>query len=109
VGVALLIVAGRRTQARAPARFVPDGTVLLRRLLADDRVPRRPKLLLGIALGYLAVPVDLVPDVIPVAGQLDDAIVVWLAIRAVTRAAGPAVVRQLWPGPPESLAAVLRA
>jgi uncharacterized membrane protein YkvA (DUF1232 family) len=54
------------------------------------------------------VPFDLVPDFIPFAGQLDDAVVVWLAIRAVTRAAGPDVVRELWPGPPESLAAVLR-
>jgi uncharacterized membrane protein YkvA (DUF1232 family) len=50
-----------------------------------------------------------VPDVIPVAGQLDDAVVVWLAIRSVARAAGPDLVRELWPGPPESLAAVLRA
>jgi uncharacterized membrane protein YkvA (DUF1232 family) len=108
VGVGLLALAGRRTQARAAARFIPDCLVLLRRLLADDRVPRGRKVLLGVALGYLAVPVDLVPDFIPVAGQLDDAVVVWLAIRAVTRGAGPDVVRELWPGPPESLAAVLR-
>lgn len=108
-GVALLVVAGRRTDARAAARFIPDCLVLLKRLLADERVPRRPKLLLAVALGYLAVPIDLVPDLIPVAGQLDDAVVVWLAIRSVVRAAGPAVVRELWPGPPESLAAVLRA
>ena len=108
VGVGLLALAGRRTEARAAARFIPDCLVLLRRLLADDRVPRGRKVLLGVALGYLAVPVDLVPDFIPVAGQLDDAVVVWLAIRAVTRAAGPDVVRELWPGPPESLAAVLR-
>ena len=107
-GVALLVVAGRGTEARAAARFVPDCLVLLRRLLADERVPRRPKLLLALSLGYLTVPIDLVPDFIPVAGQLDDAIVVWLAIRSVTRAAGPAVIRELWPGPPESLAAVLR-
>src|SRR3954468_24373303 len=77
-GVALLVVAGRRTEARAAARFIPDCLVLLRRLMADERVPRRPKLLLALALGYLVVPIDLVPDVIPVAGQLDDAVVVWL-------------------------------
>ena len=105
-GVAVLVVTGRRTDARALARFIPDCLVLLRRLLADDRIPRRPKLLLAVSLAYLAVPLDLVPDVIPVAGQLDDAIVVALAIRCVTRAAGPAVVPELWPGPPESLAAV---
>jgi uncharacterized membrane protein YkvA (DUF1232 family) len=107
-GVALLVLAGRRTEARALARLIPDCAVVLRRLLGDDRVPRRAKLLLAASLAYLAVPVDLVPDVIPVAGQLDDAIVVALAIRWVGRTAGPAVVRDLWPGPPESLAVLGR-
>jgi uncharacterized membrane protein YkvA (DUF1232 family) len=102
-GVALLVLCGRRTEARAIARLIPDCIVLLRRLLADERVPRRPKLLLVASLAYLAVPIDVVPDFIPVAGQLDDAIVVALALRSVTRAAGPAVVRELWPGPPDSL------
>src|SRR5215218_10446704 len=106
--VALLAAAGRRTEARAVARFIPDCLVLLKRLLGDDRIPRRRKLLLVASLAYLASPIDLVPDFIPVAGQLDDAIVVALAIRHVGRAAGPAVIRELWPGPPEPLAALLR-
>lgn len=107
-GVALLAVAGRRTEARALARFIPDCLVLFKRLLGDDRIPRRRKLLLAASVAYLAMPVDLVPDFIPVAGQLDDAIVVALALRSIKRAAGPAVIRELWPGPPESLAALLR-
>ena len=107
--VAGFALAGRREWALALARVVPDCVVLLRRLLADDRVPRRHKLLLWLLLGYLVLPLDLVPDVIPVAGQLDDAIVAALALRVVLRGAGAAVVRERWPGPPETLSLLLRA
>jgi uncharacterized membrane protein YkvA (DUF1232 family) len=73
--VAWLLLAGRRQDARALAGFIPDCLILVRRLLRDRRVPRRSKLLLGALAGYLVLPIDLVPDVIPVAGQLDDAII----------------------------------
>jgi uncharacterized membrane protein YkvA (DUF1232 family) len=107
--VLALIAAGRHTDARAWAGFIPDCLVLFKRLLADDRVPRGRKLLLGVLLGYLALPIDLVPDFIPVAGQLDDAIVVALALRSILRAAGEAPVREHWPGPESSLRVILRA
>ena len=103
-----LVLAGRRTDARALAGFVPDCVVLVRRLLGDPRVPRGRKLLLGALLAYLAMPIDLVPDVIPVAGQLDDAIAVAIVLRGVLRAAGVDVVREHWPGPERSLAVILR-
>ena len=103
-----LVLAGRRQDARALAGLVPDCLVLVRRLAGDARVPRRRRLLLGALLVYLAVPVDLVPDVIPVAGQLDDAIVVALALRAVLRAAGPGVLREHWPGPASTLRLIER-
>ncbi len=109
VCVAVLVAAGRRSDARALARFIPDCLVLFKRLLGDDRVPRTRKLLLLAGLAYLALPFDLVPDVIPVAGQLDDAILVALILRAVLRAAGPAVLDEHWPGPAESLAILKRA
>jgi uncharacterized membrane protein YkvA (DUF1232 family) len=104
-----LIVAGRREDARAAARFVPDCLVLFRRLLGDDRIPRRRKLLLAGLLGYLAMPFDLIPDFIPVAGQLDDAIVVVLVLRSVLRAGGREIGREHWPGPAATLEALLRA
>jgi uncharacterized membrane protein YkvA (DUF1232 family) len=107
--VAALVVSGRRSWARALAGFVPDCVVLFRGLLRDDRVPRRRKALLWLLIGYLALPFDLVPDVIPVAGQLDDLIVVALVLRAVLRGGGAELVREHWPGPPEGLAVVLRA
>jgi uncharacterized membrane protein YkvA (DUF1232 family) len=103
-----LLVAGRRSGARALAGFVPDCVVLFRRLLGDARVPRRRKLLLAALAGYLAMPFDLVPDFIPVAGQLDDAILVALVLRAVLRGGGTELIREHWPGPEESLAVVLR-
>jgi uncharacterized membrane protein YkvA (DUF1232 family) len=107
-GVATLVLAGRRTEARALAGFIPDCLVLFRRLLADDRLPRSRKLALVALLAYLAFPLDLVPDFIPVAGQLDDAIVVALVLRYVLRSAGMPLVREHWPGPPRSLSIITR-
>jgi uncharacterized membrane protein YkvA (DUF1232 family) len=103
-----LLLAGRATDARALARFIPDCLVLMKRLLADPRVPRRRKLLLVGLLGYLALPFDLVPDFIPIAGQLDDVIVVALVLRSFVRSGRDELIREHWPGPAESLDALLR-
>ena len=106
--VAVLLVVGRREEARAFATFIPDCLILVGRLMRDPRVPRSRKLLLGALAGYLALPFDLVPDFIPVAGQLDDVIVVVLVLRAVVRGSGEELVREHWPGPEASLQVVLR-
>ena len=98
----------RRARAAAVARFVPDCAILFARLLRDERVPRRRKLLLGAVAGYLALPFDVVPDVLPLVGQLDDLVVVAWALRSVVRTGGPDLVRELWPGPAVSLDFVLR-
>jgi len=103
-----LILLGRRGEARALATFVPDCIVLITRLAREPRVPRRRKLLLVALAGYLALPFDLVPDFIPVAGQLDDAIVVALVVRHFIRSGGESLIRELWPGPDASLALILR-
>jgi uncharacterized membrane protein YkvA (DUF1232 family) len=100
---------GRREDARAVAGFIPDCIVLLSRLLGDNRVPRLTKALLVVLVGYLVMPFDLVPDFIPVAGQLDDAIVVALVLRRLLRASGPEVLREHWRGPTTSLSVLLRA
>jgi uncharacterized membrane protein YkvA (DUF1232 family) len=106
--VATLTVKGRRGDARALARFVPDCTVLFSRLLSDPRATRAQRLMLIGLVAYLSMPFDLVPDFIPVAGQLDDAIVALLVLRTVLRAGRADLVREHWPGPEASLAAVLR-
>jgi uncharacterized membrane protein YkvA (DUF1232 family) len=101
--VLLLVLAGRRVQARAVAGFVPDCLVLFRRLIADPAVPRRRKLVLGAMVVYLATPIDLVPDFLPGIGQLDDAILVALVLRYVLRAGGGGLLSEHWPGPASSL------
>jgi uncharacterized membrane protein YkvA (DUF1232 family) len=109
VAVAALIAAGRREDARALAGFIPDCIVLVSRLARDRRIskPRRAALL--IVLGYLALPIDLVPDFLPGIGQLDDAVILGLALRLVVHAGGTGIVREAWPGPEASLMLVLRA
>jgi uncharacterized membrane protein YkvA (DUF1232 family) len=107
--VALLAVSGRGEAARALARFVPDCIVLVRRLLADERVTRAHRTMLLALVAYLAMPFDLVPDFIPVAGQLDDAIAIALVLRSLLRATGPKPIREHWPGPDCSLRTLLRA
>jgi uncharacterized membrane protein YkvA (DUF1232 family) len=97
----------RRTRAREIAAFVPNCARLFKRLLGDSRVPRRAKLALGGSVAYLAMPIDVVPDFIPVLGQLDDALLVGAVIAYVVRVAGRDVVADLWPGSPTGLRAVL--
>ena len=89
-------------------RLLPDLVRLLRRLAADDTLPRGVRVRLWLLLGYLALPIDLVPDVIPVLGYADDAIVVALVLRSVVRRAGPDAIVRHWPGTPEGLAALQR-
>lgn len=106
--VVALVIAGRRESARALAGFIPDCIVLCSRLLRDPCVPRRTKLMLVALTGYLALPFDLVPDFIPVAGQLDDVVIVAFVLRSLLRGGGEPLVREHWPGPESSLALVLR-
>jgi uncharacterized membrane protein YkvA (DUF1232 family) len=103
-----LALAGRRSDARAVAGFVPDCIVLFQRLLGDSRMPRRYRAVVLALLGYLALPFDVIPDFIPVAGQLDDAVVVVLALRAILRGGGIEMIEEHWPGPRSSLSLILK-
>ena len=106
--VLALVGAGRESDARALARFVPDCVVLFKRLLTDPRVDWWRKALLVAAIAYLASPIDLVPDFIQIAGQLDDAIVVVLALRLLLHGSGERLLIEHWPGPRRSLQVILR-
>ena len=108
LAVLALILTGRRGDARALAGFIPDCVVLIQRMLGDARVSRHHKLLLVAVAGYLALPVDLVPDFIPVAGQLDDALLVALVLRTILRAGGKALLLEHWPGTEQSRVLVER-
>src|SRR5215813_9693075 len=109
LSIAALIAAGRREDARALAGFIPDCLVLVTRLARDRRISRPRRAILFGVLVYLALPIDLVPDFLPGIGQLDDAVLLGLALRVVVRGGNLPLVRAAWPGPEASLTLVLRA
>lgn len=108
VFISVLYTTGRRSAVRAISGFIPDCIVLFKNLIKDKRVPRRYKALLILLVVYLFSPIDLVPDFIPIAGQLDDAILVVIVLRVVLRRVGPDLAEQHWPGPSSSLNILLK-
>lgn len=74
---------------RAFTRQIKREIAVYRLVLADARTPLPAKIALGAAVGYLLLPFDLIPDFIPVFGQLDDLLLVpglvWLALRLIPR------------------------
>jgi uncharacterized membrane protein YkvA (DUF1232 family) len=93
---------------RDALRLLPDVLRVLRRLAADPSVSRRARVKLYLLLGYLILPLDLVPDFLPLIGYADDVIIIALVLRSVVRSAGPDALRRHWPGTPAGLAVVER-
>jgi uncharacterized membrane protein YkvA (DUF1232 family) len=106
--IVLLIVRPRGGLLREALRVLPDVLRLVHRLAADRSLPRGVRIRLGLLLAYLAIPIDLVPDFIPVLGYADDAIIVTAVLRGVVRRAGLDAVRAHWPGTDDGFAAVTR-
>lgn len=107
---ALLLVMARRLPPgplRDLAAFIPDCVTTVRRLRADPRVPRRAKMVVLLAGLYLANPIDLIPEFLPVIGPLDDIVVVALALRYAGRQVPREVLLQAWPGEPRLLERLL--
>lgn len=96
-----------RGRWREAAAMLPDLLRLLRDLSRDPRVPRRAKLIGLAAAAYIAVPIDLIPDVIPVLGAVDDAVVVVFALRRLVAEAGYDLVRELWTGSDDGFAMLI--
>ena len=109
IAVAAFLAAGRREDARAVAGFIPDCLVLVGRLARDRRIALPRRAALWLLLGYLALPIDLIPDFLPVVGVADDAVLLALALRLLVGGADPETLRQAWPGPEASLRLVMRA
>jgi uncharacterized membrane protein YkvA (DUF1232 family) len=103
-----LLVAGRRFAAKTLATLIPNLVSLFRGLLRDPRVPFGSKVALWIGVVWIASPIDLLPEFLPVIGPLDDAVVAVLVLRHLVRRAGEDVVRDHWRGDPRTLDRILR-
>lgn len=86
--------------------MMPNIVKLIGRLLRDPRVPRRAKITLGLAAAYVASPIDLIPEVIPVIGWADDVLILMFAIDSLIERAGNEIVEELWDGPGDLLSLV---
>lgn len=107
--IATLAIARPRSGVlREALRLLPDVLRLVRRLAADATLPRGVRVRLALLLAYLALPIDVVPDFIPVLGYADDAIVVTLVLRSVVRRADLDAVRGHWPGTDDGFAVLCR-
>ena len=107
--IGLLLVLGRRSQARQLATLIPNLLVLFKGLLQDPRVSRRNKAWLWFAVAWLVSPVDLIPEFIPFLGPLDDAVVAALVLRHVLRKTDRSVLTVHWRGDPATLDAITRS
>lgn len=101
---------GRSLQAKrlmADAVFMmPNIVKLVTRLLKDPRVPRRAKITLGLAAAYVASPIDLIPEIVPIVGWADDVLILMFAIDSLIERAGEEVVSEHWDGPGDLLSLV---
>lgn len=106
--IGLLLVRPSEPLLREALRILPDMLRLLRRLTADRSLPRGVRVRLSLLMVYLAIPIDLVPDIVPVLGYAEDAIIVVLVLRSVVRRAGLQAMRRHWPGTADGFAAVCK-
>lgn len=104
----VLLLLARRLPAgilRDLAAFIPDCAVTVRRLRTDPRVPRRAKIAIVFAGLWVASPIDLIPEFLPVIGPLDD--IVALALRYAGRQVPREILLAAWPGEPRLLQRLL--
>jgi uncharacterized membrane protein YkvA (DUF1232 family) len=106
--VFLLLAKPEGLPARETARLLPDIVRLIKALATDSTLPVSQRAPLWLLVGYLVMPVDLVPDIIPVIGYADDVILVAFVLRRLIARAGPDRVDAHWRGTPTGLAATKR-
>lgn len=97
----LLTILARRLPegtAKELARFLPACVTAMRRLRRSPQVPRRARVAIAVAAVWVLSPIDLIPEFLPVIGQLDDVVVVALALRYVARRTPRGVLLEAWPG-----------
>jgi len=104
--VALFFMRPKGALLSESIRLLPDVLRLIGRLARDRSLPRGVRVRLWLLIAYLALPIDLVPDFIPVVGYADDAIIVVLVLRSTVRAAGLDAVQRHWTGTPDGFVAL---
>jgi uncharacterized membrane protein YkvA (DUF1232 family) len=85
----LAVVRPKGSSLREAVRLLPDTLRLLQSIARDRSLEKSIRVRLWLLFAYMAFPIDLVPDFIPVLGYADDAIIVALVLRGVVRRAGP--------------------
>ena len=106
--VALAIRRPKGSLLKEALRLLPDLLRLLKRLTTDRTLPTGVRVRVALLFIYLAIPIDLIPDFIPVLGYADDAIIVALVLRSVCRRLSPEELRAAWPGTDDGFVALLR-
>jgi uncharacterized membrane protein YkvA (DUF1232 family) len=106
--IALVLIRPQGALLMEAVRLLPDLLRLLRRLAADTTLPRGVRARLALLMVYLALPIDLIPDFVPIVGYADDAIIVAFVLRSVVRRSGIETVRAHWPGTASGFAALAR-
>jgi uncharacterized membrane protein YkvA (DUF1232 family) len=106
--VGLMIARPRQIVMRDAFRLLPDVVRLLRRLGSDPTVARDIRIRVWCVLAYLAIPIDLIPDFVPVIGFADDVIITLVVLRSVAHRAGRVTIERHWPGTVDGLEVVYR-
>ncbi|MEP6637013.1 MAG: DUF1232 domain-containing protein [Acidobacteriota bacterium] len=87
-----------RQRAKNLLLFIPNMILLCARLMTDPRVPKTEKVLVAGAVVYAIMPLDLIPDMIPFVGQIDDAYLIAVTLLRLVDRTDASVVREHWNG-----------
>ena len=104
--IALAIRRPKGDLLKESLRLLPDLLRLLRRLTTNRDLPTGVRVRVALLFVYLAIPIDVIPDFIPILGYADDAIVVVLILRSVCRRVSVEELREAWPGTDDGFAAL---
>jgi uncharacterized membrane protein YkvA (DUF1232 family) len=106
--VALAIRRPKGSLLKEALRLLPDLLRLLKRLTTDRTLPVGVRVRVALLFVYLALPIDIIPDFVPLLGYADDAIIVILVLRSVCRRVSVEALRAAWPGSDDGFAALQR-
>ncbi len=78
--------------------LLPDLFILILRLIVEKRIPLRFRIFIGSIIGYLLLPIDIIPDFIPFIGYIDDLLIVVFGLNTILNDVDPSVLEQNWSG-----------